>query len=94
MKAAYEWGALALISIVAIGAWTKWLNADAARVEADTNRLMFAGLPKQVNHVSGPFQQNPKSVWTQWIYEDRRRVYFVNGEVIKTLTSSTPLPER
>jgi hypothetical protein len=77
-------------------------NGHALGKEAEAGKLargqtmaevhLAAGLPTSARHLDAPDPLGRPATWTQWVLEDGRRVYFLNGEAISILPASTPWP--
>ncbi|MCA8921977.1 MAG: hypothetical protein KDD82_09225 [Planctomycetes bacterium] len=72
---------------------------DAARA-ANSGRLkrgqnaaearVAVGMPARVEHRTRKNQLGEEVLWTQWVTEDGRRAYFMNGEVVRAIPADTP----
>lgn len=77
-------------------------NGHALGKDAEAGRLsrgqtlaevqLAAGLPAVSRHLEAPDPLGRPATWSQWILGDGRRVYFLNGEVIKVLAAKEPWP--
>lgn len=77
-------------------------NGHALGKDAEAGRLsrgqtlaevqLAAGLPLQSRHLEAPDVLGRPATWTQWVLEDGRRVYFLNGEAIAIVSAKQPWP--